>query len=209
MLAHLLSRVATKRKQHSTMSPSNSKTKRVPKRKAAKGALEASKKGRVAPNKTIGHRGRLKDSNGCYTSYDEDDNNFNDNDSSLDDDSPQQQVQTVPSKPASTQAAKSSTGQAALQKEYDALRTKLHMATRHAKMKQLINEEDEMVVMKLRRFVKEQLWKKVKFITDDNVLDRALQKCIEHFRVDEREQTDWKLRMLREVQQSINNRRNN
>jgi hypothetical protein len=127
----------------------------------------------------------------------------------LDDDSPQQQVQTVPSKPASTQAAKSSTGQAALQKEYDALRTKLHMATRHTKMKQLITEEDEMVVMKLRRFVKEQLWKKVKFITDDNVLDRALQKCIEHFRVDEREQTDWKLRMLREVQQSINNRRNN
>jgi hypothetical protein len=142
------------------MSPSNSKTKKsVPKRKAAKGASsQASKKGRVASNKTIvGHRGRLKDSNGCYTSYDEDDNNFNDDDSSLEDNSPQQQLRKVPSKPASTQAATtSSTGQAsALQKENDALSTKLHMATRQAKMKQLINEEDEMVVMKLCRFVKE------------------------------------------------------
>jgi hypothetical protein len=45
------------------------------------------------------------------------------------------------------------------------------------KMKELINEEDEMVVMKLCRFVKEQLWKKAKFITNNNVLDRALKKC--------------------------------
>jgi hypothetical protein len=51
------------------------------------------------------------------------------------------------------------------------------MARGHTKMKQLINKEDEMVVMKLCRFVKNWLWEKVKFIMDNNMLERALKKC--------------------------------
>jgi len=96
-----------------------------------------------------------------------------------------------------------------LVKENEALRTRLQKASRHFQMKQLINEKDELVMLRLRRYVKEQLWKKVKFITDDDVLERALNKCADQFGVDEKERYDWRQRMSREVQQSLNNRRNN
>ena len=94
-------------------------------------------------------------------------------------------------------------------KENKALKKRLQQATRHLQMKQLINEEDELVMLRLRRYVKEQLWKKVKFITYGNFWERALNKCADHFSVDDKERYDWKQQMSREVQQSMNNRRNN
>ena len=75
--------------------------------------------------------------------------------------------------------------------------------------KQLIHEEDELAMVILRRYVKEQLWKKVKFITDDPVLERVLTKCTGQFGVEDKEMLDWKIQMSREVQQSINKRRHN
>jgi len=93
--------------------------------------------------------------------------------------------------------------------ENEVLKKRLQLVRGQSKMKRLINEEDELVMLRLRRYVKEQLWKKVKFITDDDVLERALNKCADHFSIDDKERYDWKQRMSREVQQSINNRRNN
>ena len=47
-------------------------------------------------------------------------------------------------------------------------------------------------MLRLHCYVKEQLWKKVKFITDDDVLERALNKWADHFSVDDKERYDWK-----------------
>ena len=93
--------------------------------------------------------------------------------------------------------------------ENEVLKKRLHQARGQSKMKRLINKEDKLVMLRLRRYVKEQLWKKVKFITDGDVLERALNKCADRFSIDDKERYDWKQRMSREVQQSINNRRNN
>ena len=96
-----------------------------------------------------------------------------------------------------------------LMEENKALKMRLQQVTWNTKMKQLINEEEELVMLRLRHFVKEQLWKKVKFITDYNMLERALTKCAIQFGVEDKEKLDWKLQMAWEVQQSINNRHNN
>ena len=96
-----------------------------------------------------------------------------------------------------------------LMKEKEELKIRLQQATRQTKIKRLMNEEDELLLLRLRRYVKEQLWKKVKFITNDDVLGKALNNCADHFGIEEKERQDWKLRMSREVQQSINNRHNN
>jgi hypothetical protein len=89
---------------------------------------------------------------------DENYNDLNDDDTVLDNvdvTSSNQKLRVLPCKHAPTQDAMSSKGQTDLQKENDSLRIKLWcMARGHTKMKQLINKEDEMVVMKLCRFVK-------------------------------------------------------
>ena len=46
-------------------------------------------------------------------------------------------------------------------RENEELKKKLQMVVRQKKVKQLIHEEDELVIVRLRRYVKEQLWKKV------------------------------------------------
>ena len=94
-------------------------------------------------------------------------------------------------------------------RENDELKKKLQMVARQKKVKQLIHEEDELVIVRLRRYVKEQLWKKVKFITDNSVLDQALNRCTAYFGVEDNMKVEWKLQMSRELQQSINNWRNN
>ena len=45
-------------------------------------------------------------------------------------------------------------------RENEELKKKLQMLAKQKKIKQLINEEDELVIVRLRRYVKEQLWKK-------------------------------------------------
>ena len=98
--------------------------------------------------------------------------------------------------------------QAHLQIELDKLKTQLQKQARMFKL-QKASQEDELVTIKLRRFVKERLWKKVKFITDDTVLQKAMNTCAKHFGVEDKEKPDWKVRHAKEVQFSINNRRNN
>jgi hypothetical protein len=99
--------------------------------------------------------------------------------------------------------------QAHLQIELDKLKTQLQKQARMFKLQKASQDEDELVTIKLRRFVKERLWKKVKFITDDTVLQKAMNTCAKHFGVEDKEKPDWKVRHAKEVQFSINNRRNN
>ena len=96
-----------------------------------------------------------------------------------------------------------------LMKENEALKIRLQQATCQSKMKRLMNKEDKLLLLRLRRYVKEQLWKKVKFITNNDVLGKALNNCADHFGIEEKERQEWKLCMSREVQQSINSRCNN
>lgn len=99
--------------------------------------------------------------------------------------------------------------QAHLQIELDKLKTQLQKQARMFKLQKASQDEDELVTIKLRRFVKERLWKKVKFITDNTVLQKAMNTCAKHFGVEDKEKPDWKVRHAKEVQFSINNRRNN
>ena len=149
--------------------------------------------------------GNLKDTN-KYSNSDEDSEGFGDND----DDEEETEEETMSAElTARIVTPRGKHGETDLFRENDELKKKLQMVIRQQKVKQLIREEDELVIVRLRRYVKEQLWKKVKFITDEGVLDRALERCSDYFKVEHNNKMEWKLRMSREVQQSINNRRNN
>jgi hypothetical protein len=65
------------------------------------------------------------------------------------------------------------------------------------------------VWIKLGQFVKEVLWKRVKFITDEDVLLKAMNVCAKHVGVEEKEKPEWRLRHGKKVQFSIKGRRNN
>ena len=63
--------------------------------------------------------------------------------------------------------------------------------------------------MKIGQFVQEVLWKRIKLISGEDDLLRAMDVCAQHFNVEEKERAEWRLRHGRKVQQSINGRRNN
>lgn len=172
-------------------------------------AGNTTKKSRVATNRATG---RLKDDDD-FESEDEvgDDTSVTGSISSLDLTSPSSKSnsESTSQRSGNISTLLDKTKQADLQKENKALKTQIQKQTRMAKLKKASNDEDELVTIKLRRYVKEQLWKKVKFITDDTVLQKAMNACAKHFGVDDKEKPDWKLRHAKEVQFSINNRRNN
>jgi hypothetical protein len=96
-----------------------------------------------------------------------------------------------------------------LLKENKELKSLLMKQSRAAKEKKAMKDEDDLVSMKLGRFVKEVLWKRIKFITGKEVLLKALNVCAQHFNVEEKERAEWRLRHGKKIQASLNGRRNN
>ena len=98
---------------------------------------------------------------------------------------------------------------AELKKENEELKAKLADQQRALKLQKATIEEDEMRNYQLRRYVKEFLWKRVKWITDDTILQKAMNKCARHFEIVGTDLPKWKIQHSKEVQHSLNMRRNN
>ena len=98
---------------------------------------------------------------------------------------------------------------AELKKENEELKAKLANQQRALKEQKATIEEDELRNYQIKRYVKEFLWKRVKWITDDVILQKTLDKCARHFQIVAKDVLDWKIRHSKEVQNSLNVRRNN
>jgi hypothetical protein len=110
---------------------------------------------------------------------------------------------------ATKTSRRSDKGDEDLLKENEALKSLLKKQSRAEKEKKAMKDEDDLVSMKIGQFVKEVLWKRIKFISGEKDLLRAMNVCAQHFNVPEKERAEWRLRHGRKVQQSINGRRNN
>jgi hypothetical protein len=157
--------------------------------------------------------GRLKDDDDFASQDDsDDDNNLTDSEESPI--SPSRAEKTKKRVPSNKKSKTSATQnkedkEAELVKENEALRSQLHKQSRAEKEKKAIEDEDDLVSIKLGRFIKEVLWKRCKFITSDATLLKAMNVCARHFGIEEREKTEWRLRHMKKVQKNINGRRNN
>ncbi len=186
--------------------------KALAKRKATKDVetTEASKR-RKAPAETPAEKGKGRPKND--EDYDSEHEPSDDEDTTS---SEEIEVLNTPSptkKIKQTSATKTSRrsdkGDEDLLKENEALKSLLKKQSRAEKEKKAMKDEDDLVAMKIGQFVKEVLWKRIKFISGAKDLLRAMNVCAQHFNVPEKERAEWRLRHGRKVQQSINGRRNN
>ena len=173
-------------------------------------AKEASNKRKQSPSKA---KGKAKDDRNYNTDKDDDDISATSSEDSQEITSPRRKGNAKQASSPKTKTTNPTTMdedvQAELRTENEKLKKILENQTLLSKQTKALQAEAELVSLKLKAYVKEKLWKQVKFITDDDILQKALSQCAKNMNVADTEKTEWKLRHTTDIQVSLNTRRNN